>query len=72
MPQENGHDTTRRLVKLYHTEIAAYSASVVSTLATFPLDSVKTRMQTYEYKNFWDCVQHTYKTESLPGFFRGE
>jgi len=78
MPQpENEGDNsrrneTRRLVKLYSTEIAAGTSSVLSTLATFPLDSVKTRMQTYQYKGVRDCVRHTYKTEHLRGFFRGE
>jgi hypothetical protein len=37
----------------------------------FPLDSVKTRMQTYKYDNFTDCVKHTYQTEKFRGFFRG-
>ncbi|KAI5456403.1 mitochondrial carrier domain-containing protein [Mariannaea sp. PMI_226] len=58
-------------VKHYRTEIAASSSSVFSTLAAFPLDSVKTRMQTYQYKGFLDCVRHTYHTEKLGGFFRG-
>jgi hypothetical protein len=35
------------------------------------LDSVKTRMQTYKYDNFTDCVRHTYQTEKYRGFFRG-
>ena len=58
-------------VKRYRTEIAASSSSVFSTLAAFPLDSVKTRMQTYHYKGFLDCVKHTYHSEKLGGFFRG-
>lgn len=37
----------------------------------FPLDSVKTRMQTYKYDSFADCVRQTYKTEGARGFFRG-
>lgn len=37
----------------------------------FPLDSVKTRMQTYKYDSFTDCVRHTYKTEGYRGFLRG-
>ena len=60
------------LIKRYRIEIAASSSSVLSTLAAFPLDSVKTRMQTYEYRGFIDCVQRTYKAEKLGGFFRGQ
>ncbi|KAJ3483551.1 hypothetical protein NLG97_g7280 [Lecanicillium saksenae] len=59
------------LTKRYRTEIAASSSSVFSTLVAFPLDSVKTRMQTYQYSGFLDCVKQTYKKESLGGFFRG-
>ncbi|KAL6855074.1 hypothetical protein ACO1O0_006212 [Amphichorda felina] len=59
------------LVKRYRTEVAASTSSVFSTLAAFPLDSVKTRMQTYQYGGFLDCVRHTYRTEKLAGFFRG-
>lgn len=59
------------MVWRYRTEIAASSSSVFSTLAAFPLDSVKTRMQTYQYRGFLDCVKHTYRTENLAGFFRG-
>lgn len=58
-------------VKTYRTEIAAGTSSVFSTLTAFPLDSVKTRMQTYHYRGFLDCVKHTYATEKLGGFFRG-
>ena len=43
----------------------------MSDYIQFPLDSVKTRMQTYKYNNFTDCVRHTYQTEKYKGFFRG-
>lgn len=69
MPQH--HTRRSAFVKRYRTEIAASSSSVFSTLAAFPLDSVKTRMQTYHYNGFLDCVRHTYRTEKLGGFFRG-
>lgn len=62
----------KRFIKRYRTEVAASGSSVLSTLATFPLDSVKTRMQTYKYSGFVDCVRHTYETEKLRGFFRGK
>lgn len=61
----------KKFIKRYRTEVAASASSVLSTLATFPLDSVKTRMQTYKYNGFVDCVRHTYQTEKLRGFFRG-
>ncbi|KAK0634799.1 mitochondrial carrier domain-containing protein [Bombardia bombarda] len=60
-----------RLVKRYRVEVAASASSVLSTMTAFPLDSVKTRMQTYKYAGFRDCVRHTYQTEKLRGFFRG-
>jgi Mitochondrial carrier protein len=63
--------TTNRLVKRYRVEVAASASSVLSTMTTFPLDSVKTRMQTYKYAGFRDCVRHTYQTEKFRGFFRG-
>ncbi|KAK4212184.1 mitochondrial carrier domain-containing protein [Rhypophila decipiens] len=62
---------TTRLLKRYRVEVAASASSVLSTLSTFPLDSVKTRMQTYKYAGFLDCVRQTYQTEKLRGFFRG-
>ncbi|AEO61651.1 hypothetical protein MYCTH_2312027 [Thermothelomyces thermophilus ATCC 42464] len=73
-PASSGVDAIssyQRLVKRYRVEVAASASSVLSTLTTFPLDSVKTRMQTYRYAGFLDCVKHTYSTEKFRGFFRG-
>lgn len=67
----HSNSPSNRFIKRYRTEIAASSSSVFSTLAAFPLDSVKTRMQTYHYKGFLDCVRQTYHAEKLGGFFRG-
>lgn len=61
----------KRFVKRYRTEIGASASSVLSTFVAFPLDSVKTRMQTYKYNSFADCVRKTYQTENIRGFFRG-
>lgn len=76
MPHPGGRERDREwpnaLMKRYRIEVAASTSSVFSTLAAFPLDSVKTRMQTYQYRGFLDCVKHTYRTEALAGFFRGE
>ncbi|EFW98907.1 mitochondrial carrier protein [Grosmannia clavigera kw1407] len=65
------HAHPRRWVKRYRTEVSASMSSVLSTACAFPLDSVKTRMQTYGYGGFVDCVRRTYRTEGVGGFFRG-
>lgn len=70
MLEDGGHGPAK-LAMRYSTEVAASGASVLSTLAAFPLDSVKTRMQTYQYNGVLDCIRHTYRTESMKGFFRG-
>lgn len=70
--QQHVSQEQKRFIKRYRTEIAASASSVLSTLSTFPLDSVKTRMQTYKYGGFVDCVQHTYRAEQMKGFFRGK
>lgn len=69
--QQHVTQEQKRFIKRYRTEIAASASSVLSTLSTFPLDSVKTRMQTYKYGGFVDCVRHTYSAEKMKGFFRG-
>lgn len=70
--REPARERPNAFVKRYRIEIAASSSSVFSTLVAFPLDSVKTRMQTYQYQGFLDCVKRTYRTEALGGFFRGK
>ena len=73
MPQlTTGSEKPRRWVKRYRTEVSASSASVLSTVSAFPLDSVKTRLQTYPYNGFLHCVRETYQSEGLRGFFRGK
>ncbi|KAI1165487.1 mitochondrial carrier protein [Nemania serpens] len=73
MPQHHivGKEEPRRWIKRYRTEVAASSASVLSTITAFPLDSVKTRMQTYPYDGALHCVRSTYGAEGMRGFFRG-
>jgi hypothetical protein len=56
---------------VYRNEIASGGASAVSTAIMFPLDSIKSRMQTYPYKGVLDCVRQSYAREGVAGFFRG-
>lgn len=70
-PPSDERPPSQRWIKRYRTEVAASMSSLLSTVSAFPLDSVKTRMQTYKYAGFLDCVRNTYHTEKLRGFFRG-
>ncbi|KAI8810263.1 mitochondrial carrier domain-containing protein [Cladochytrium replicatum] len=58
---------------LYNNEIviAATSASILSVLAGYPFDSLKTRMQAYRFGSAWACLTQTYAAEGLAGFYRG-
>ncbi|CAN6670870.1 mitochondrial carnitine carrier [Trichomonascus vanleenenianus] len=49
----------------------AYIASLYSIGAGFPLDSVKTRLQTYKYNSVWHCIVETKRSEGIGGFYRG-
>ncbi|RKP25583.1 mitochondrial carrier domain-containing protein, partial [Syncephalis pseudoplumigaleata] len=52
------------------TVVAASCAAVTSVFCGFPFDSVKTRMQTHNYRSLTDCVRKTYRVEGVRGFFR--
>jgi len=52
--------------------ILAYTSLSISTCIGFPIDAVKTRMQSqYKFKSYCDCIKKTYRFEGLSGFFRG-
>jgi len=55
----------------HKTSISAASASIVGTLVGYPFDSIKTRMQTYNYGRMTNCIKLTYQSEGVRGFFRG-
>lgn len=56
----------------YRATFNSMAASLIAVSTGFPLDSVKTRLQTYNYNSNWHCVVDTYKNEGVAGFFRGE
>ena len=50
----------------------AYAASLFSTVIGFPLDTIKTRMQTYaRFNTYTECAKQTFRHEGIHGFFRG-
>jgi Mitochondrial carrier protein len=55
----------------HRTSVSAASASLVSTLIGFPLDSIKSRLQVRRYSGVLDCFRKTFAEEGARGFFRG-
>lgn len=55
----------------YRATVNSLFASVFAVTLGFPLDSVKTRLQSYKYKGNWACIVDTYKNEGVFGFYRG-
>lgn len=49
----------------------SYTASLASTIVGFPLDTIKTRMQTHYFVGPIDCLKKTVKHEGIRGLFRG-
>lgn len=55
----------------YAVPIAATTAAGSSVIVGYPFDSLKTRMQVFEYASMLDCVRKTHAAEGLGGFYRG-
>lgn len=49
----------------------SYSASLLSVVAGYPFDSIKTRMQTHQFNGIFDCLKKTVNKEGVRGLFRG-
>ncbi|GAA5931251.1 hypothetical protein JCM3775_004975 [Rhodotorula graminis] len=64
-------DELRDRIYRNRTTLAALTASFTSTIAGFPLDSVKSRLQVKRYSSVLDCARRTYAEEGIRGFFRG-
>ncbi|ORX55338.1 mitochondrial carrier [Piromyces finnis] len=61
----------KNVINNHQTSISAAAASVIGTVVGYPFDSIKTRMQTYNYGKMRNCIKLTYKSEGLRGFYRG-
>ncbi|CUM57873.1 unnamed protein product [Debaryomyces tyrocola] len=52
--------------------ILAYASLSISSSIGFPIDAIKTRMQSrYDFKGYHDCIKRTYISEGVRGFYRG-
>ena len=57
----------------HRTIVTAGTASLLSTIASFPFDSVKSRLQVQHYPRpaIWNCARAVMREEGIGGFFRG-
>ncbi|OAV96445.1 hypothetical protein PTTG_03996 [Puccinia triticina 1-1 BBBD Race 1] len=61
----------RKILYHHRTSVSAAISSMVATMAAFPLDSIKSRLQVNKYDSVVDCVKKTYVEEGPKGFYRG-
>lgn len=65
-------ETTRnKLLKRYKTQVASATSTVCATLAVTPLENVKTRMQTHNFPNVFQCIRYLWRTEGPRGYVAG-
>lgn len=64
-------NTRNRLLKTYKTQVASATSTICATLAVTPLENVKTRMQTHNFRNIYQCSRYIWRTEGLRGYFAG-
>ncbi|KAJ5570428.1 mitochondrial carrier [Penicillium hispanicum] len=68
--------TRNKLLKQYKTQVASATSTVCATFAVIkpsqtPLENIKTRMQTHNFKGIFDCIQYLWRNEGPRGFFAG-
>ncbi|KAL2836241.1 mitochondrial carrier domain-containing protein [Aspergillus pseudoustus] len=75
MPAQNSwimNETTRnKLLKRYKTQVASGVSTICATLAVTPLENVKTRMQTHNFQNVFQCIRYLWRTEGPRGYVAG-
>ncbi|SPO19909.1 related to carnitine/acylcarnitine translocase [Ustilago trichophora] len=64
-------EETDEFLLAHRTVVTAGTASLVSTAASFPFDSVKSRLQVRDYPSIWACAKAVVREEGVQGFFRG-
>lgn len=58
-------------LQIWRPTILSYSASIGSVALGYPLDSIKSRMQTHGFPTITQCLVNTVKNEGVRGLFRG-
>ncbi|EIM21362.1 hypothetical protein E3Q22_01190 [Wallemia mellicola] len=68
----DGNSRKNEIIYNNRTVISATSASLISTLAGYPLDSIKSRLQTdRSHRSIVGCAKAVWRQEGIRGFFRG-
>lgn len=66
------YDLLPPALKPFRGTIITYTSSIMAIFVGFPLDTVKTRMQTHKnFTSYFDCIKKSYRSEGIGGFFRG-
>lgn len=63
--------TRNKILKRYKTQVASGTSTICATLAVTPLENVKTRMQTHNFPNIFQCVRYLWRTEGPRGYVAG-
>lgn len=64
-------EAVKQWSKNHRTEIASCTASLLSTVTCYPLDTIKTQLQAHKYAGIWDCTKSVYRTDGYVAFYRG-
>ncbi|KAK2731181.1 hypothetical protein FQN55_004906 [Onygenales sp. PD_40] len=60
-----------RLLKQYRTQAASAASTIFATLSVTPLENLKTRMQTHDFRGLSDCARYIWRTEGIRGYTAG-
>ncbi|KMU72298.1 hypothetical protein CISG_02947 [Coccidioides immitis RMSCC 3703] len=60
-----------RFLKEYRTQVASGASTIIATLISTPLENLKTRMQTHDFKGYGHCARYMWRTEGLRGYTAG-
>ncbi|KAI9376532.1 mitochondrial carrier domain-containing protein [Aspergillus egyptiacus] len=63
--------TRNKLLKRYKTQVASGTSTICATLAVTPLENIKTRMQTHNFKSVFQCIKYLWRTEGPRGYVAG-
>ncbi|WEW55532.1 hypothetical protein PRK78_000963 [Emydomyces testavorans] len=66
-------DTSKRnqFLKEYRTQVSSGASTIIATLVSTPLENLKTRMQTHDFKGYGHCARYIWRTEGIRGYTAG-